>query len=82
MRGAKLSHYGYHKPDGHGYSVQSLFDESKMDTLLDAARAAGVITMHDTGRGAIVWFEGPPSEALEDLHVAVLKLLPSDAVRY
>ena len=51
-----------------------------MDKLLYAARDAGVISMHDSGRGAMVWFEGPPGPALRALVAKVMTMLPPGVV--
>lgn len=56
---SRIVRYGWESPSG--------FDESAMDRLLYAARAAGVVTMHDAGRGRVVWFEGPPGPALRSV---------------
>ncbi len=74
--------YGWSLPDpkAPGYCVPSIFDEGAMDKLLYAARAAGVIVMHDAGRGAIVWFQGTPGAALRALRDQVLSMLPTGVV--
>jgi hypothetical protein len=70
--------YAYHKPDGDGYSVQDIFNETDMEKLLENARQEGIVTQYDTGRGAIVWFEGQPGVKLRKLRKTVLDLLPPD----
>lgn len=72
--------YGYAAPDGKGFCVPSIFDEDAMERLLEHAKRDGVITAYDTGRGAVVWFEGTPGKALRDIRSKVRAMLPSNAV--
>ncbi len=57
------------------------FDETKMDRLLYGARAEGVVTEHDSGRGTVVWFNGPPGAALRAVRAKVIALLPPGCAR-
>lgn len=79
----RIVHYGWGLPDPReaGCYVRDIFDESAMDKLLYAARTAGVISMQDCGRGATVWFEGPPGPAMRALRDKVLVMLPAGVVR-
>lgn len=74
--------YGWSLPDPReeACNVRGIFDEAAMDKLLDAARAAGTISMGDAGRGAVVWFEGQPGAELRALKAQVLAMLPAGVV--
>ena len=71
--------YAFHVPDGTGYSVRDVFDETAMEKLLGAAKVAGLIHQFDTGRGANVWFYGIPGPALRELRDKVLAMMPATA---
>jgi len=43
--------------------------------VIERAREDGVVTEFDTGRGQVVWFQGPPGERLRALRERVLELL-------
>lgn len=58
--------YGYSVPHGED-CVPDVFDEADMDRLLYKARASGTVTEYDTGRCAIVWFNGAPGAELRRL---------------
>lgn len=61
---------------GYHYGWDGLdFDESPMERVLGKAKAAGVVSEFDTGRGNLVWFEGPPGKALRAVRTQVLALL-------
>ena len=66
--------YRYACPEG------TSFDESAMETALAAAKRLGLVTEYDTGRGHIVWFNGPPGQGLREVRararVRVIALLP------
>lgn len=47
-----------------GYTFEGDFDESAMEIVLERAKTAGAVTEFDTGRGHVVWFNGPPGPAL------------------
>ena len=47
-----------------GYYYTGKFCEVLAERILERARSAGVVTVYDTGRGRIVWFDGPPGPAL------------------
>lgn len=47
-------------------------DSAEVEWILRSARAAGVVTEFDTGRGGELWFEGPPGKALREVRRAVL----------
>lgn len=57
------------------YQFEGDFPESPLKKVLDAAKARGVITQYDTGRGHLVWFEGPASEAMRELRDEVKALV-------
>lgn len=57
------------------YTYIAEFNETPVERVLDAAKAAGVVTEFDTGRGNLVWFEGPPGAALRDVRSRVLGIL-------
>ena len=44
------------------YDYEADFDEAAMERVLARALNSGVVTQYDTGRGHIVWFEGPPGQ--------------------
>lgn len=47
-----------------GYRFEGEFSESRVERVLEAAKRAGTVTEYDTGRGRVVWFNGPPGAAL------------------
>lgn len=71
---AHLNHRSRTRVVSYAWGVPGGFDETRMDRLLYEARAAGVISMHDAGRGQAVWFEGPPGPALRELRERVLEI--------
>lgn len=77
---SRVVRYGWSLPDGNGFNVPDVFNEHAMTTLLAKAITAGVITQFDTGRGAIVWFEGTPGARLRALKAEVLSRLPAGVV--
>lgn len=77
---SRVVFYGWHKPTADGYLAQDIFDESAMERLLLAAREAGTVTQYDTGRSAIVWFEGTPGPAMRRLKAAVVAMLADGCV--
>jgi hypothetical protein len=64
---------GYRLEAPHG------FIETTMEALLRQARAAGLVTAYDTGRGRVCWFNGRPGPELRALRDRVLEIaLTSD----
>lgn len=57
------------------YEYTAEFNETPVERVLVAAKAAGVVTEFDTGRGNLVWFEGPPGAALREVRGKVLGIL-------
>lgn len=57
------------------YDYAGEFDEAAMERILQRAKAAGAVTEFDTGRGHLVWFEGPPGAALRAVRREVWDLL-------
>ena len=43
-----------------GYALAGPLDDSLAERLLCRARAEGIVTGYDAGRGDFVWFDGPP----------------------
>lgn len=58
-----------------GYTYIAEFDETPVERVLESAKAAGVVTEFDTGRGNLVWFEGPPGAALREVRGKVQEIL-------
>ncbi len=58
-----------------GYTYIASFRESVIEKVLEKAKAAGVVTQYDTGRGELVWFNGRPGRALREVRNRVLALL-------
>lgn len=54
-----------------GFYFTARFNEAAVEKLLEQARARGVVTEFDTGRGRIVWFNGCPGPALRAVRDAV-----------
>ena len=54
---SRVVQYRLHSPTG-------TLDDSLAETLLAAARAAGIVTNYDAGRGHDLWWEGPPGAAM------------------
>lgn len=50
-----------------GYRYEGSFKESDVEKILEAAQKAGVVTEFDTGRGNLVWFNGPPGPEMRKL---------------
>lgn len=52
-----------------GYVIDGEFDESAAEAILRRAEAAGVVVrgQWDTGRGHIMWFNGPPGASMRAL---------------
>lgn len=61
------------------YDYEADFDESVMEQVLQRAKRAGTVTEFDTGRGHIVWFEGPPGASLRDVRRRVREILEAYA---
>jgi hypothetical protein len=74
---SRIVHYGFALPP----ESDDECSESTLEALLARARHQGVITQFDTGRGRIVWFEGPPGAAMRKLRAQVRELLPAAFVR-
>lgn len=72
--------YCYGVPDGKGYLVCNAFDESAVEKILKKALQSGIITQYDTGRGQMVWFNGPPGEKLRAIRNQIRALLPKTAI--
>lgn len=49
------------------YQYAGSFDEAAMEATLRRAVTLGHVTQFDTGRGTIVWFDGPPGEGLRSV---------------
>ena len=49
------------------------FDEAPVERLLARARDRGVVTAYDTGRGDVVWFQGPPGPDMRALRADVIR---------
>lgn len=49
------------------------FDEAKVERLLRVAERAGIVArgQWDTGRGRVVWFNGPPGPRLRALRAQI-----------
>jgi hypothetical protein len=60
-----------------GVRFEGTFDESVAEKLLVKAKAAGVVTEFDTGRGSVVWFNGSPGREFRELKKAVEALIES-----
>ena len=58
-----------------GYRYEGAFHETTMETLLEKAQAAGIVTQFDTGRGQLVWFNGPPGAALRKVRDQVKAIM-------
>lgn len=59
-----------HKPSQTrvvGYKFEGDYLEGPLEKMLEKAVKAGVVTQFDTGRGHLVWFNGPPGAALRKL---------------
>lgn len=69
--------YGWRSPDG---AAGDLFAEGGMERKLARAKAAGIVSEYDTGRGRLVWFEGCPGAALRALRDEVRAALPAHAL--
>jgi hypothetical protein len=61
-----------------GYTFSGAFNESAMETLLRRAQLDGVVTQYDTGRGRLVWFNGPPGAALRALKARVKSMISEE----
>jgi len=57
------------------YDYEGDFDESEVERILERAVSKGVVTLFDTGRGHIVWFEGPPGPELRKVRNQVRQIL-------
>lgn len=57
-----------------GYRFEGDFEEGPVGRVLERARAAGVVTEFDTGRGRVVWFNGRPGAALRAVRAEVERL--------
>lgn len=62
-----------------GYRYVAEFDETPVEKVLEAARRDGIVTEFDTGRGQLVWFEGPPGAALRGIRERVREILEAYA---
>jgi hypothetical protein len=49
--------------------------ETAIEKELSKARQAGTVSMHDTGRGYVTWFEGAPGPELRRVRARVLVLI-------
>lgn len=49
--------------------------ETAIEKELLLARQVGTVSMHDTGRGYVVWFEGAPGPELRRVRARVLDLI-------
>lgn len=58
-----------------GYDSDIEFDETAMEKLLNSAKAAGVVTEFDTGRGHVVWFNGYPGKEMREVRKRVLEII-------
>ena len=54
-----------------GYRFEGEFNESAAEAVLQKAQAAGIVSQFDTGRGHLVWFNGPPGAALREVRKQV-----------
>lgn len=57
------------------YRFEGLFNETAVEKILQTAKRWGVVTEYDTGRGAIVWFQGPPGARLREVRRMVAELI-------
>lgn len=55
-------------------------NEGVIDDMLKKAQDDGLVRNFDTGRGLLVWFEGPAGKRLRALRDKVRGLLPEDWV--
>ncbi len=78
-----VSASGYGHSHSHSviykYDVPAGFDEHAVEALLQRARANGVVTEYDAGRGTVCWFEGPPGVAMRALRELVVEMLGPSA---
>lgn len=58
-----------------GYTIYGSFVESAVEAILIRARTKNVVTEFDTGRGEMVWFNGPPGAELRELRKQILQLI-------
>lgn len=47
-------------------------DPLLVDDILQAAHRRRVVARFDSGRGQVCWFEGPPSDGLDELREEIL----------
>lgn len=54
---------------GYIFEAPHGFDEAKVESLLRVAERTGIVArgQWDTGRGRVVWFNGPPGPKLRAL---------------
>jgi hypothetical protein len=71
-RGAKNTP---NKSRGINYRFEGPFRESKMEKLLERAKADGIIFEFDTGRGNLVWFDGWPGPEIRALVAKVKQII-------
>ncbi len=66
-----MSHHGRRPRASRvvGYALAGTLNDSLAESLLCRARAEGVVTGYDAGRGAFLWFDGPPGPALRAFRV-------------
>jgi len=62
----RVVQYRLESPGGHS-------DCDEAEALLMRARADGLVSEFDTGRGSMLWFEGRPGADLRDLRQRVLE---------
>jgi len=60
-----------------GYCFAGEFSESDAEAILSKAKARGVVTEYDTGRGRIVWFNGHPGPELRAVRDAIRHVVES-----
>ncbi len=63
-----------------GYALVGPLDDARADTLLHAARDAGIISEFDSGRGDFLWFNGPPGARLRAFRARLLADVGGHAV--
>lgn len=57
------------------YKFEGEIDDCAAEQLLANARAHGVVTQYDSGRGHFLWFNGHPGKALRAVRDAIRNLV-------
>ncbi len=58
------------------------FDEAAVEKLLEKARAEGLVTEFDCGRGHCCWFQGKPGAPLRELKKIIQKVIDATFREY